>query len=685
MAAWLWRSFTVTSVTTVQSTASALTVTVRRAHGPVSSAYGCAGHWALSRWLGSSVRSGRLFHPLAVVPTGRWLVPEYLAPGVYVEETTSRSRSIEGVPTGTLGMVGPTEFGPVPHPSAPPGMAYAPVLLTSTAEYERVFGGTTIDARPCRLALAAGAFFANGGQRLYVQRVFVPTPVGASAGPDDDIAGVDLPVGNDPVVRWEARWPGAAGSRIRVVTRVRRGENVQTGTQLSGVLPGAVVEIATVVDGHPPVLADDVVPANLHVVTLVDGVLHLRDGAGDIAAPVEGHAAFHVTVDVEVHFGDRIDHYQRLELGDEHPRSISQVLNATEPGGDSRLVWLVDAQPAGATNAAPTPDVLLAALVSPGELGVHLAGGSDGDELTPQALQGQEAPAKSSSPATGLAALAEVDEIAVVAMPDSTSFEDAGRAAQAVDALIAHCERARFRFALLDPPENATASEVRAFRSSFDNSYAALYYPWVRVSTLTAGADGGSTPITIGVPPSGAVAGVYARSDIERGVHTAPANQVLRGITELVASMSDTDQDVLNPEGVNALRSFPGQGIRVWGARTISSDPEWRYVPIRRLAIYLEHSIERSTQWAVFEPNDERLWTSIRSTVEDFLTSVWRSGALPGSKPQEAFFVRCDRTTMSQSDLDNGRLVCLVGFAPASPAEFTVFRISHLTADRRDD
>ena len=615
-------------------------------------------------------------------------MPEYLAPGVYVEETTFRSRSVDRVPTSTLGMVGVTEWGPVPHPSGRGNAAHHPVLVTSTEDYERVYGGVTTSAGPCRLALAAHAFFTNGGQRLYVQRVFAPTAAVAGAGPGDDFARVDLPVGSgDPVVRWEARCPGAAGSRIRVVTRFRRGENKQVGTQLTGVLPGAAVETAALVSGQPPVLADDMLPANLHIVTLVDGMLRLRDGAGGVAAPAEGQAAFHVTLDVEVHFGDRVEIHQGLELGAEHQRCITTVLNATEPADESRLVWL-DAHPptaatASAARASTTPDAatLLGALVSPGEKGVHLAGGSDGDRLTPTALKGQDAGSDSLSPATGLAALAEIDEIALVAMPDSTSFEDDESAAEAVDALITHCERSRFRFALIDPPENATASGVRAFRSRFDSSYGALYYPWLRVSALSPEAGGRLAPTNIDVPPSGAVAGIYALSDSERGVHKAPANHVVRGIAGLVASVSDSDQQLLNPEGVNAVRFFPGRGTRVWGARTISTDPEWKYVNVRRLVIFLEHSIEKSTQWAVFEPNDERLWTTMRGTIEAFLMSLWQSGALMGIKPEEAFFVRCDRTTMSQNDLDNGRLVCLIGIAPLRPAEFVILRITQLTLD----
>ncbi|WP_353950457.1 phage tail sheath C-terminal domain-containing protein [Knoellia sp. S7-12] len=611
-------------------------------------------------------------------------MPEYRTPGTYVEETTLRSRSIEGVPTSTLGMVGVTEFGPVPHPSTDGNWVHGPVLVASTAEYERVYGGFSNRAMPCRLALAARAFFTNGGQRLYVQRVFVPTPVSAGTGPEDDIARIDLPVGaNDPVARWEARWPGAAGSRVRVVTRFRRSENIQVGTQLRGLQPGAAVETAALVAGQPPVLADVAAPANLQVVTQVEGMLRLRDGVGGLTAPVPGQAAFHVTLDVEVHFGDRVDLYEGLELGAEHPRFITTVLHATEPADQSCLVKLVGAKPAvaGPAPSVPTAATLLAALVSLGEEGVHLAGGSDGGELTPSALQGQGADSDSSSPATGLAALGEVDDIAIVAMPDSTYFRDEESTAEAVDALITHCERARFRFALIDPPENAAFSEVRAFRSRFDSSYGALYHPWLRVSDLTPGADPELAPTPVDVPPSGAMAGIFARSDTERGVHKAPANQVVRGITEFVAPVSAREQEMLNPEGVNALRYFKGRGNLVWGARTISSDPEWKYVNVRRLLIYLEHSIEKSTQWAVFEPNDERLWVTIRSLIEAFLISIWRSGALMGTKPEEAFFVRCDRTTMTQNDLDNGRLLCEIGVAPVRPAEFIIFRIAQFTSD----
>ena len=232
----------------------------------------------------------------------------------------------------------------------------------------------------------------------------------------------------------------------------------------------------------------------------------------------------------------------------------------------------------------------------------------------------------------------------------------------------------RYRFAILAGSATADQAEIREARGKLDSKYAALYYPWLVVT-----APGGARE-TMLLSPEGAMAGIFARSDIERGVHKAPANETVRGVLRFSRNVVKGEQYVLNPEGVNCLRFFEGRGYRVWGARTISSDPEWNYVNVRRLFIYMEHSIDRGTQWAVFEPNNEELWLKIRLTIEGFLYDVWRAGPA-GARPEDAFFVRCDRTTMSQSDLDNGRLICLIGVAPTKPAEFVIFRIGQWTAD----
>jgi phage tail sheath protein FI len=232
----------------------------------------------------------------------------------------------------------------------------------------------------------------------------------------------------------------------------------------------------------------------------------------------------------------------------------------------------------------------------------------------------------------------------------------------------------RYRIAVIDAGDDMTVGDVRAMRAQFDSSWAALYYPWVTVMDPITNLDKN-------LPPSGFVAGIYARNDINRAVYKAPANEVVTLAINFERLLNKGQQEVLNPEGVNCFRFFEGRGYRLWGARTMSSDPEWKYVNLRRYFAFLEHSIDHGTQWAVFEPNGERLWANVRRTIDDFLFDQWQNGALLGDKPEKAYFVRCDRSTMTQNDLDNGRLVCLIGVAPLRPAEFVIFRIGQWTAD----
>jgi hypothetical protein len=250
--------------------------------------------------------------------------------------------------------------------------------------------------------------------------------------------------------------------------------------------------------------------------------------------------------------------------------------------------------------------------------------------------------------------------------------------------LIGHAETRRaYRIAVLDTPPSLEIQDVRNLKSLIDSEYAALYYPWVVVANPLAATDP-TQPTELALPPSGFVTGIYARSDVNRGVWKAPANETVTGALRLQREVRFGEQEVLNPLGVNCIRTLPNRGIRVWGARTTSSDPEWIYVNIRRYFLYLEASIDQGTQWAVFEPNGERLWANVVTTISDFLYAEWLSGALLGTTPQQAFFVRCDRSTMSQADLDAGRLICLVGVAAIKPAEFVIFRIGQKTADARD-
>jgi phage tail sheath protein FI len=266
---------------------------------------------------------------------------------------------------------------------------------------------------------------------------------------------------------------------------------------------------------------------------------------------------------------------------------------------------------------------------------------------------------------TGIQSFEDIDEISLCLAPGIWSQSVQG-------ALIQHCELLRSRFAILDPQDELSIQGVRSFREPLDSKYAALYYPWVVVLDPTTAAD-------VEVPPSGHVCGVYARVDETRGVWKAPGNEQLLSIVRIAQDVTSREQDLLNPIGINALRRFPDRGDRIWGARTLSSDSTWRYVSVRRFFIFLEESIKRGTQPFVFEPNDEPLWARVRQTITNFLTTQWRDGALQGTVPAEAFFVKCDRTTMTQDDIDNGRLICVIGVAPVKPAEFVIFRVEQKT------
>jgi hypothetical protein len=331
----------------------------------------------------------------------------------------------------------------------------------------------------------------------------------------------------------------------------------------------------------------------------------------------------------------------------------------------------------GSTNDFDDGDVL--------EKGVvrifRLSGGDDG--LRPELgdYEGKADPDQLFK--TGIKQFEALEDISIVAAPGSTwnytQYRDNANAITGL--LIAHATNMRYRIAVLDSAridatQGQTISDVRKMRAKLDSKYAALYYPWVRVMD----------PITrkvISLPPSGFVSGIYARNDINRAVYKAPANEVVNLALGFDTFLSKSQQEVLNPEGINCFRFFEGRGMLVWGARTISSDPEWKYVNLRRYFAYLERSIERGTQWAVFEPNGERLWSNVRRTIEDFLLNEFQMGALLGDKPEKAYFVKCDRTTMNQNDLDNGRLVCLIGVAALKPAEFVIFRIGQWTSDHK--
>jgi phage tail sheath protein FI len=631
-------------------------------------------------------------------------MPEYLAPGVYVEEVSFRSKTIEGLSTSVTGFVGPTLYGPTEG---------EPELLTSFADFARIYGGLyplkfedASEETPNYVAHAVRAFFDNGGSKLYVTRVYQPS---------DSVSGKSrLEIGaqgSPPQFRGlRARFPGEAGD-MRVTFAVRLSSNAlasfpnpnptsppSTVREFRGLRPNDVVYLFTLPSS--PITSPS--PRGLYDVGEDGSGLYLSSGgtqklrANDPElANVTAHL---VTVIVRVLRPGRFEEEETLNEFSPHPLSRNSLSAYFMDEPESRRLALsvpfaiLPPSSAAASGAAllkwllgnandPLAGVTADRLSSPSafEKVYLLADGSDGDKPKAEAYKGKDTGTHKS----GLETFTDIDEISIVAAPGATAnytSDTRNTINQTVQSLIIHCERMRYRVAVLDAPNNQLVSEVREFRGQFDSKYAALYYPWVK--TLDPLDEDGRRELLL--PPSGFVTGIYARNDAQQpGVSKAPANEVVLGAIGLEFLLNKAQQDVLNPEGVNCFRFFEGRGFRLWGARTISSDPEWKYVNVRRYFAYVEHSIDKGTQFVVFENNDDRLWANVRQTIEDFLFNEWRNGALFGAKPEEAFFVRCDRSTMTQSDLDNGRLVCLIGIAPQRPAEFVIFRIGQFTADRR--
>ncbi len=524
-------------------------------------------------------------------------MPEYLAPGVYVEEIQTGPRPIEGVSTSTAGFVGQTERGPL-HPT----------LVTSWQSFYRWYGGY-IDRPPNTsqnvfLPYAVHGFFDNGGQRLFVARVVGPNAVAASN---------DL--GNCVV---EAIGPGTWGNNCIVAVKP-----ASVAVANSSTADWFRIQIAYYRDGVPPNFVD---PTDL-----------TKLGDPNRVEP------------------DVFEDYNNLSAVSTDPNYAMSVINA---GSNLIKVNSCTAKP----NEVAFPGVQLQ------------NGAADAATLT----EYLDANTVNPEDKKGLAGLFAVRDISLISAPDEVVIGGLR------EEIIQACEGTKDRFAVVSSDGNL--SNFTNLRPPRDTTYAAFYYPWVRV--LAPHTPEGHRLI----PSNGHVTGIYARVDIERGVHKAPANEVIRGIVTrdltgnkkpLEFTLGKREQDILNPKGVNVIRDFrpDGRDIRVYGARTMSSDSMWKYINVRRLFIFIEQSIDRGTQWAVFEPNYEVTWTSIRTSISAFLRTVWLNGALMGTTPDEAFFVKCDRTTMTQDDIDNGRLICLIGIAPVKPAEFVIFRISQKTME----
>jgi len=558
---------------------------------------------------------------------------EYLSPGVYVEEFDSAGPPLSGVSTSTAGFIGLAERGPVEG---------LPQLVTSMNDFRRKYGGYLSDNQFGSyryLAYAVDQFFTNGGSRAYIMRVAPSDAKTASS------------KGEFFVVT--ARNPGSWGNQVEVHIEPSSKAKTQIFEDLGGG-KYRVKNSAGFVEGDAVVFTSGDSKTTAVVKSARDNVIELSASLGEDVVDnglVPTKTLATLEFNVHVVFGDQRETFENCSFNAAAPNHVSKVTSRSE------LVTI---------EAKRGADV--AALFAESDRHVvTLSGGSDGSPsgVSPSDFIGED---RGPGQRTGIQAFVDNDEVSIMAIPGVTD--------PAVQlALVAHCENLGSRFAILDLPADKTkVQDVLAYRDIFDTSYAAMYNPWVQVFDPLEKRN-------IFIPPSGSIAGVYARNDNTRGVEKAPANEVLRGVTGLAVQYNTGEQDILNPKGVNLIRSFTGQGIRVWGARTLSSNALWKYVNVRRLFIFIEQSIKAGTNWVVFEPNDERLWSRVHRAIDAFLTRVWRSGALQGSTPAEAFFIDISRNTMTQDDIDNGRLICVIGIAPVKPAEFVIFRITQKTSE----
>lgn len=557
---------------------------------------------------------------------------EYLSPGVYVEEYDNSPRSIEGVGTSTAGFVGLAEKGP---------SIGAPSLVTSFKSFTKQFGGFLSEFTHGEyryLANSVEQFFANGGTRCFVSRV-VPADAKAAA----KTAGI---------LTAEAANEGKWGNRIQISF------NTVTKKKMQLISEAGEGYIAKTTEGFRE---GDLVVVNGEY----NKIKSIFDNAIVFEQPFTGKVVddtlipktvvYLVTVDVSIRYNDEAENYSELSFNISSPNYIGTKLSSSE---------------IAKVTVAPMAEIgnPVEAILGEGQTSgmITLEGGSDGtmSKVNAATFIGEDGgPGKR----TGIQAFVENELVSMMAVPGITIPE-------VVVALVGQCENLKNRVAVIDMPKDLyKTKDLIEYRNMIDSTYAAMYHPWIQVFDRASGkADF--------VPPSGAVLGVYSRTDINRGVHKAPANETVF-CTGLKTNYTKAEQDILNPEGINLIRSFPGQGIRIWGAKTASSNSAFKYINVRRLFIYVEESIKANTNWVVFEPNDATLWQRVSMTISSFLDGMWRTGMLAGSSASEAYFVEIGPSTMSRDDIMNGRLICNIGIAPSRPAEFVIFRVTQHTAE----
>ena len=584
---------------------------------------------------------------------------EVRAPGVYFEPAEQRIPPLALAPTGVPIFLGVTRRGPLDRP----------VRIHNEPRFVEVFGEWVAGSY---LGAAVRGFFANGGASCFVLRV-----ARLKGRPGEEVAAVAalalLDRSGTPTLKIAAQDAGSWGNHIRV--SVTANDEVQTlltrdamagATELHvksthGLAPGARVRLT---DGEREQWTV-VRRVDRKTVTVADRLVH------DFASAAPSYVGAH-TFSMTVADLDREELFNELSLDGASPRFVERVV-----GDQSRLVRVTSLRPRTEPGQARPMEVASA----------HLEGGADGlTDLGPDDFIGHDG---GPGDRRGLLGLMVHEEGDLLAMPDlcwaaehSARFRSERDFEAVQDAAVSVCERSAHRIALLDAPR-LTPEERKAglspfdktlrWRRQFDSAHAVAYFPWLVVL------DGGGSR---SVPPSGHVAGIIARSDQEHGVHKAPANEVVDGIVDLDVLLQDGHLALLNDAGVNCTRPFGARGLRVWGARTCSSDPEWRYLNVRRVVSSISAAVEAGTQWAVFESNGPRLWKRVSRLVVGFLTTLRERGMLVGETPEDAFFVQCDGETNAPEDVDRGMLVTRIGLAVTRPVEFIVFRLSQRLEDQ---
>ncbi len=557
---------------------------------------------------------------------------EYFSPGVYVEEFDNSPRSIEGVGTSTAGFIGLAEKG---------ATVGAPVLVTSMQSFTRLFGGALNEFEYGEyryLANSVEQFFVNGGTRCYVTRV-IPA--------DAKKAAVKKGILSVTAIN-EGKW----GNRIQVtLTSVAKKK-----MQILGKNGDSYV--AKSVDGFREGDLVTVDGEYNRIVSIYDNtVVFEKAFKKDIVdtAIVPKTVVYLAETNISVRYNEEVENYVGVSFNTANPNYIGYKM------ANSDLVTIEITPAKELMN--PVEQILGKGNTSGMFL---LEGGSNGSigKINAATFIGED---NGPGARTGLAAFVENTSVSMLAIPGVTMPE-------VIVALVAQCENLKNRMAVIDMPKDLfKTKDLLEYREMIDSSYAAMYHPWIQVLDRASGKSDY-------IPPSGAVLGVYSRNDMTRGVHKAPANETVF-CTGLKTNYTSAEQDILNPAGVNLIRALPGQGIRVWGARTASSNSQFKYVNVRRLFIFVEESIKANTNWVVFEPNDVTLWQRVQMTISSFLDNMWRSGMLAGASSSEAYFVEIGTSTMTKDDIANGRLICNIGIAPSKPAEFVIFRVTQHTAD----